>query len=143
MKLVVAAIIERDRKLLICQRRADDASPLKWEFPGGKVEPSETPEAALARELREELDVTLRKCREVARVQHKYPHHTEPLEIRFFVVEIKEGDPAPRVFEQIAWVLPRELGEYDFLAANTPVVARLATGKIKPAELLEAENPAS
>jgi 8-oxo-dGTP diphosphatase len=142
MKLVVAAIIERDRKLLICQRRADDASPLKWEFPGGKVESGETPEAALARELREELDVTLRKCREVARVQHKYPNRPEPLEIRFFVVEIEKGEPVPRVFEQIAWVLPRELGDYDFLAANTPVVAHLATGKIKPAELLEAENPA-
>ena len=63
MRLVVAAVIEReDRRLLIGQRQRHDTSPLKWEFPGGKVEEGETPEAALARELREELGVTLRKC---------------------------------------------------------------------------------
>jgi 8-oxo-dGTP diphosphatase len=135
--LVVAAVIEReDRRLLIGQRRKTDSSPLKWEFPGGKVRPEEEPEAALARELREELGVTLRKCREIARVQHTYAVQPEPLEIRFFAVAISEREIIPRVFEQIAWALPKELGSYDFLAANRALIANLATGRIKPAEIL-------
>jgi len=141
MILVVAAVIERsDRRLLICQRRKNDSSPLKWEFPGGKIRSREEPEAALARELREELGVTLRKSREIARVQHTYAATAEPLEIRFFAAEIVEAELAPRAFEQVAWVLPRELGDYDFLAANKALVANLATGKIKPAEILESAS---
>jgi 8-oxo-dGTP diphosphatase len=137
VNLVVAAVIERnDRRLLICQRRKNDTSPLKWEFPGGKVRPGEEPEAALARELREELGAALRKSCEIGRVQHTYAETTEPLEIRFFAAEIAEAELAPKVFEQIAWVLPKELGEYDFLAANKGLVAQLATGKIKPGEVL-------
>jgi 8-oxo-dGTP diphosphatase len=138
MILVVAAVIERsDRRMLICQRRKNDSSPLKWEFPGGKIRSGEEPEAALARELREELGVTLRKSREIARVQHNYAAAPEPLEIRFFAAEIAETELTPHTFEQIAWVLPKELGDYDFLAANKALVANLATGRIKPAELLE------
>lgn len=136
MRTVVAAVIERDRKLLICQRRAGDTSALKWEFPGGKMEPGETPEAALERELREELDVTLVRCREIARAQHKYPHFAEPIEIRFFAAEIGEVEVAPVGFEDVAWVLPRDLSEYDFLEADRPLVAQLATGRIKPSEIL-------
>ena len=142
MILVVAAVIEReDLRLLIGQRRKTDTSPLKWEFPGGKVQPDEEPLAALARELREELGVTLRKSREIARVQHTYAGTAEPLEIRFFAVEIEETVVAPRMFEQIAWALPKELGSYDFLAANSVLVANLATGRIKPGEILAEENP--
>jgi 8-oxo-dGTP diphosphatase len=132
--VVVAAIIERgDRRLLIGQRRRDDTSPLKWEFPGGKMREGETPEAALARELQEELSVTLLRCRELARVTHRYADTTEELEIRFFAAKIAaENEIVPAVFEQVAWVLPRELAEYDFLAANARLVADLATGRIKP-----------
>jgi 8-oxo-dGTP diphosphatase len=137
MKTVVAAVIERgDRRLLIGQRRKDDSSPLKWEFPGGKVREGESAEAALARELREELGVTLTKCAEMGRVRHRYADAPEELEIRFFAASV-EGEATPLCFEQIAWVLPKELGDYDFLAANRELVANLATGKIKPAEVLD------
>ena len=136
---VVAAIIERgDRRLLIGQRRRNDTSPLKWEFPGGKVKDGEGPEAALARELREELGVTLRKSAEIARVTHRYAETTELIEVQFFAVEIAEEVVIPNAFEQVHWVLPKELGEYDFLAANAQLVANLATGRIKPREILEA-----
>jgi 8-oxo-dGTP diphosphatase len=138
MRVVVAAVIERaDRRLLIGQRRRNDTSPLKWEFPGGKVEPGESPEEALARELREELSATLLKSVPIARVVHKYAATTEELEILFYAVEIRESELAPRAFEQLAWVLPKELGSYDFLAANAQLVAQLATGRIKPGEILE------
>jgi 8-oxo-dGTP diphosphatase len=145
MKVIVAAVIERsDRRILIGQRRRTDTSPLKWEFPGGKVESGETPEAALARELKEELSATLEKCVELGRVRHKYAAMSEELEIRFYAASIKEGMITPNEFEQIVWALPKELGNYDFLAANSQLIAQLATGRVKPNEILErAENPST
>jgi 8-oxo-dGTP diphosphatase len=138
MKLIVAAVIERsDRRILIGQRRREDTSPLKWEFPGGKIEEGETPEAALARELQEELSVTLEKCAEMARARHKYPSMSEELEIRFYAASIKESKITPNEFEQIAWALPKELGDYDFLAANSQLIGQLATGRLRPSEILE------
>jgi 8-oxo-dGTP diphosphatase len=143
MIVVVTAIIERaDRRILIGQRRRSDSSPLKWEFPGGKVRDDEQPEAALARELREELSVTLERCIEIGRTRHKYASKPEELDIRFYAASVREAQPQPNVFEQIAWALPKELGNYDFLAANAQVVARLATGNIKPAEILEQASDA-
>lgn len=141
MRTVVAAVIERnDRRLLIAQRRRGDTSPLKWEFPGGKVEEGETPEDALARELKEELGAGLQKCAPIGRVVHKYAKTPDQLEILFFAAAIADGELTPRAFEKIAWVLPKELGDYDFLAANAGLVANLATGKIKPGELLETKE---
>ena len=138
MITVVAAVIERgDRRLLIGQRRRNDTSPLKWEFPGGKLRDGESPEVALARELKEELGVTLVKSVELGRVRHQYAGRPEELEIRFFAAAIAEADLVPRTFERIGWVLPKELGTYDFLAANRELIAQLATGRIKPAEILE------
>jgi 8-oxo-dGTP diphosphatase len=141
MTTVVAAVIERsDRRILIGQRRKLDSSPLKWEFPGGKMEEGETAEAALARELREELRATLTKSVELGLVQHKYADRDEPLEIRFFAAAIANDAVEPITFEQVAWVLPRELGQYDFLAANRQLIAQLATGRLKPGEILEAHS---
>jgi 8-oxo-dGTP diphosphatase len=137
MRVVVAAVIERaDRRLLIGQRKKEDTSPLKWEFPGGKIEEGELPEAALARELREELGVTLTRSAEIGRVRHAYAETATELEIRFFAAAIAEDEVVVKAFERIAWVLPKELGDYDFLAANGGLIAQLATGKIKPREIV-------
>jgi 8-oxo-dGTP diphosphatase len=138
MITVVAAVIERsDRRLLVGQRRRDDTSPLKWEFPGGKVREGEAPEAALARELQEELGAILTKSVELGRVRHHYAGTPEELEIRFFAAAVAESELVPRAFEQIAWALPKELGNYDFLTANRELIAQLATGRIKPSEVLD------
>jgi len=137
MKVVVAAVIERgDRRILIGQRRSGDSSPLKWEFPGGKVEEGESPESALARELREELGATLQNSVEIARVRHAYASTAHELEIRFFAAKIASDELVGKTFEKTAWVLPKELSGYDFLLANRELVANLATGKIKVAEVL-------
>ena len=120
---VVVALIERtDRRILLGQRRRSDSSPLKW-----------------ARELNEELGAKLQTCREITSVRHQYADRLEELEIHFYAARIDENTQLkPYVFEQMAWALPRELGNYDFLAANLPLVAQLATGRIKPAEILAA-----
>jgi 8-oxo-dGTP diphosphatase len=136
---VVTAVIERaDRRLLIGQRRQHDSSPLKWEFPGGKVKAGETPEEALARELKEELNVTLERSIAISAVEHDYGGGAGVLFITFYAASIREAELQPGPFEQVRWVLPRELGEYDFLTANRRLIAELATGRIKPLEILEA-----
>src|SRR5260370_28735006 len=136
MITIAAGVIEREGRLLICQRKKADALGLKWEFPGGKVEAGETAEAALARELREELGVTLRKCKEIARVEHSYPNLSEPREIRFFAADIGSDQITPTGFKQPPWFPPQELAQYDFLPANAALVAHLATGKIRSVEIL-------
>jgi 8-oxo-dGTP diphosphatase len=136
--IVVAAVIERlDRRILIGQRRKDDTSALKWEFPGGKVRSGETLQHALARELYEELRVTLTKFKEIAEVRQAYSYPPDELEIHFFAAQYSEAEITPMVYEQVVWALPKELANYDFLRANRELVANLATGRIKPAEILE------
>ncbi len=125
---VVAGVIEWQGRLLICQRRRGDLFELQWEFPGGKLRPSESPRAGLARELHEELGSTARIGPEIYRTRHRYREHSESVEIRFFAVG--ELSPAPRnlVFERMVWSPPGNLPGYDFLPADRALVARLARG---------------
>ena len=81
--------------------------------------------------------MTLVKSAEIGRVRHHYAETPEELEIRFFAAAISESELVPRTFEKVAWALPKELGEYDFLAANRELIAQLATGRIKPADILD------
>ena len=128
---VVAALIESDGKILVCQRKRGDTFELLWEFPGGKLKPNETPEQGLARELEEELGVTARIGREVLRAKHQYAQMSEPIELIFLRAEIVQGRAANRVFEQIAWREPETLPELNFLPADRDLIGLLSTGKLK------------
>src|SRR5215204_3200336 len=97
---VVAAVIARDGRILIGQRRKTDSHGLKWEFPGGKVERGETPVAALARELEEELGIQARVGREIVRYAHEYPKRATILLIFFRVTQFS-GEPQGLAFERI------------------------------------------
>ncbi len=122
---VVAAVIERDGRILIGQRRRTDAHPLKWEFPGGKVEPGETAEHALTRELREELGVDVSVGEEIARYGYQYPGRA-PIDLIFYRIARCDGEPRSLVFEQIAWEAARDLAAYDFLDGDTEFVRLLS-----------------
>jgi 8-oxo-dGTP diphosphatase len=132
MTRVVAALIARDSRILICQRRRDAAFPLKWEFPGGKVDGNESLEAALVRELHEELGVQATVGRELFHTVYQYPEKREPIEVVFFNAQIanqKVSNPE-EAFEQIVWVLPADLPKHDFLAANADLIKQVANGTL-------------
>lgn len=127
---VVAAVIERDGKILIGQRRKTDSHGLKWEFPGGKVERGETPAAALARELEEELGIQARIGREIARHMHYYPRRAT-IQLMFYRVREFGGEPQSIAFESIVWESPERLTAYDFLDGDVEFVKKLAAGAFR------------
>jgi 8-oxo-dGTP diphosphatase len=126
--LVSAAVILRGTQVLIGQRRRGDRHAFKWEFPGGKVEPGETPKEALVRELREELAIESQVGEEIARYRHDYPNGTSVV-LLFYAVKEFKGAPACRVFEQIQWIERTMLPGIDFLDGDLDFVQRLARGE--------------
>jgi 8-oxo-dGTP diphosphatase len=129
MKRVVAALIAQGGKLLVCQRTRHQTMPLKWEFPGGKIEEGEQPRDALRRELEEELGIHATIGDEVARIQHEYPNGGM-VELRFFAVREFRGELENRIFKDLQWSLPKDLPKYDFLEADLTLVKDLSEGKI-------------
>lgn len=117
MVQVVAAIIERRGRILICRRKPEQSHPLKWEFPGGKVEPGETPGQALARELEEELGILGAAGQEIIRYQHTYPGR-DPILLIFFRVREFGGEPRNVVFHEMRWVPTAKLAEFDFVEGD-------------------------
>ena len=129
MKQVVAALIVKDDKILICQRTRHQPMPLKWEFPGGKIEPDEQPEDALRRELEEELGIRAELGPRVAVIRHTYANNSA-VELHFYLVERWEGEVQNRIFRDVVWVMAKEMPTYDFLEADITLIQQLAQGKI-------------
>ena len=133
MRFVVAALILRTREsgteVLICQRKPDQPMSLKWEFPGGKIEPGEGPEAALARELDEELGISAVIGERVARVRHKY-RNGGAVDLQFFAVREFSGEIENRIFNDVRWAAMESLPGYDFLAADLGLIQDLSEGKL-------------
>jgi 8-oxo-dGTP diphosphatase len=129
MKRVVAGLIVKSGKLLVCQRTRHQTMPLKWEFPGGKIEEGEQPRDALRRELEEELGILATIGDEVRRIRHEYPNGAM-VELRFFVVREFERELENRIFRDMQWAEPKDLAKYDFLEADLTLVTELAAGKL-------------
>ena len=129
MKRVVAGLIFQDGKILVCQRTRHQTMPLKWEFPGGKIEEGEQPRDALRRELDEELGINAHIGEEVSRIRHEYPNGAA-VELRFFEVRKYDGTLENRIFRDMQWAMPAELPSFDFLEADLELVKALAAGKI-------------
>jgi 8-oxo-dGTP diphosphatase len=129
---VVAALITRNSKLLVCQRKRNDTHPLQWEFPGGKVEPGESLVEALTRELREELGVSATIGAEVHRTRHRYRELPDDLLLIFFRATIEDSALLQNLqFEKYEWADPSLLQNYDFLPADKDLVDSLAHGSIR------------
>lgn len=118
--VVVAALIERDGKLLVNQRPPGGWGAGKWEFPGGKVDPDEDPRDALARECREELGVEVSVGRAYDVLSHRYEYGAVIL--LFFQTRILAGEPRQLEGGQIEWAGPETLLDYDWLPADRPLV---------------------
>jgi 8-oxo-dGTP diphosphatase len=129
MKRVVAALIFREEKILVCQRTRHQTMPLKWEFPGGKIEPGEQPRDALRRELNEELGIEATIGEEVARIRHDYKNGAS-VELRFYSVHEYKGQLENRIFKDMRWAHRSELLSIDFLEADLGLVRNLVEGTI-------------
>ena len=131
MLTVVAALIQHEGKLLCCQRRRGSRFELQWEFPGGKREKGETLEAALTRELHEELGVKAQIGPEIHRLRHQYVTTGVPFELVFFAATAAVDEIQNLEFERIQWRKLEDLPGLDFLQADRDLVARLASGAIR------------
>src|SRR5450432_3710195 len=126
-KLVVAALVRREGRVLVSRRRADQPMPLLWEFPGGKVEPGEDPVVALAREVREELGCGVR----VGRIHDVVFHAYEAFDLVMLVYacEISDGTPRAVQVAEIEWVTVTRLPELELLPADYPLARALEIGR--------------
>ena len=120
---VVAALFRRENKFMICQRPANKARGLLWEFVGGKVEPGETPEQALVRECREELGIETSVGPLFTEVIHEYPDITVRLSV--YRAEIVRGTPQLLEHNDIRWITPSEISRYRFCPADQPILAKI------------------
>jgi len=140
VKRVVVSVNWKDGQVLACQRRRDARYPLKWEFPGGKIEEDETPEEALIRELREELSIKARVGRRFFEQEWIYPEGVvDPqrdgaFKVSYYIVHTYSGELLNNVFESIKWVSPGELQSMDILEGNRHAIDFL----VKHAKELEA-----
>jgi 8-oxo-dGTP diphosphatase len=125
----VAALIYQDGRLLACQRREAAPFPLKWEFPGGKVETEEGNLAALQRELKEELGITVHSATEVFRRRHVYPDQMD-VHLTFFIVNDYSGTVKNLAFQQLMWVETQRLKQLDFLEGDLPLIEKLIRGEL-------------
>ena len=123
MTEVVAALVWDNDKFMICQRPANKARPLLWEFVGGKVEPGETKEQALIRECQEELAITLSVGDVFMDVVHEYPDIT--IRLTLFNATISEGIPQKLEHNDIKWITPAEIAQYNFCPADEEILTKI------------------
>ena len=121
---VVAAVIRLNGLILIGQRPMESRHGMKWEFPGGKVEPGEAPREALQRELREELGIEAEIGTEITRYEYRYPQRPA-IQLIFYSVDRFEGEPKNLAFAEIRWEALERLGDYDFLDADIRFIKSL------------------
>ncbi|KQY75821.1 DNA mismatch repair protein MutT [Microbacterium sp. Root1433D1] len=122
---VVAAVIVRNGRVLAAQRNAAMSLPNLWEFPGGKIEPGESPRAALVRELHEELGCTVSVGAPIVETRHEYDFAT--IVLATYYASIDAGEPAPIEHAEVRWCTAPELRSLDWAAADLPAVAAVAS----------------
>lgn len=124
---VVAALIWNEDKFLICQRPANKARGLLWEFVGGKVEPGETKEQALIRECQEELAIKVQPLDIFTEVTHEYPDII--VHLTLFNCTISKGQPQLLEHNDMKWIISAEIPSYDFCPADKIILNKLLGDK--------------
>ena len=135
---VTAAIMAHRGKVLIAQRRASSRHALKWEFPGGKIEPHETPQACLQRELKEEFGIDVDVGEDLGASLYTDDHVT--IELIAFRAHWRSGTFTLHAHHAVAWVEPKDLTPHDFTPADRPFVERLRSGQIRVAGPLKEQT---
>lgn len=125
---VAAGLLTRSDQVLICQRRGDGLHPLKWEFPGGKIEDGEDEATCLRRELSEELDIHANPGAVLYRTTHTYPNGRR-VAVSFIHVRTYRGQPVNKVFRNVVWVPRARLCDYDLLEGSVDFVTCLVRGE--------------
>ena len=120
---VTAAVLEKDGKFLIAKRKKDDVLGGLWEFPGGKIEEGETAEKCLARELKEELDITVEVGELITSNKHKYPHGY--FELKAYRVKYISGEIVLNDHDDFKWVTVDEMDNFEFPPADIPIIKEL------------------
>jgi len=123
--VVAAALVDSDGRVLIAQRPEGKQLAGLWEFPGGKVEPGETPETALIRELEEELGITVKQACLAPFVFASHTYETFHLLMPLYLIRRWEGEPESREHKALKWVRPNDMGQYPMPPADDPLVAWL------------------
>lgn len=123
MKDVVAALLQRGKEFLICQRPPTAELPMMWEFPGGKVEPGESGPEALVRECREELQIEIVPGREL--MQTEYMNPGGDVRLTFYEAAIAKGEPVRVEHNDMRWITPDDMDQYVFCPADMDFVAYL------------------
>lgn len=121
---VAIAVVKKDRKILICQRKKDDSFGGLWEFPGGKCEPGESLDQCLARELKEEIGITVRILEKLTPIQHDYGKTR--VRLNPFLCDHVAGQPVPIECQRVQWVDPASLADYHFPPANGTLLSEVA-----------------
>ncbi len=120
---VVAALIWKENKFMICQRPANKTRAFQWEFVGGKAEKGETREEALIRECREELDITVKPGEVFMEVDHQYPDIS--VHLTLFHAEIAEGEVKMLEHNDIKWITPDEIENFIFCPADKDILEKI------------------
>lgn len=123
--VVAAALVDSDGRVLIAQRPEGKQLAGLWEFPGGKVEPGETPETALIRELEEELGITVKQACLAPFVFASHTYETFHLLMPLYLIRRWDGEPEAREHAALKWVRPNDMGQYPMPPADDPLVAWL------------------
>ena len=129
IQVACGVLVDVAGKVLIAQRPEGKIAAGKWEFPGGKIEPGESPEAALARELNEELGIEATIGSRVTHIRHNY-RHGGAVDLQFYAVHEFSKEIENRIFQQVRWVKLEDLTDYKFLAADRGLIKDLAAGKL-------------
>ncbi|PAD23083.1 (deoxy)nucleoside triphosphate pyrophosphohydrolase [Terribacillus saccharophilus] len=120
---VVGAVIKRDNKILCAQRGTEKSLPLKWEFPGGKIEKEETPQEALKREITEEMQCSISIGEAVEDTTYEYDFGV--VNLKTYYCDLVEGEPTLTEHVAIKWLAPEELSSLDWAPADIPAIDKI------------------